>query len=127
MVCVYRHAYGGVCVGIYLWYECVYVCGGRDTEAVSNAVVTAADFLELSSTPDPLLYPETPCIQCVFLKNFSGTSTVLFIFLLLKHLNYIARKPGGDWEAFWIPVFPSIWGQWAPGSVCRESPIKGLL
>ena len=46
MVCVYRHAYGGVCVGIYLWYECVYVCGGRDKEAVSNAVVTAADFTE---------------------------------------------------------------------------------
>ena len=27
-------------------------------------MVTAADFLELSSTPHPLLYQETPCVQC---------------------------------------------------------------
>ena len=37
----------GVCVwGVYLWYECVYVCRGRDKEAVSDAVVRGADFTE---------------------------------------------------------------------------------
>ena len=33
-------------VGVYLRYECVYMCGGRDKEAVSNAVVRAAAFTE---------------------------------------------------------------------------------
>ena len=35
-----------VCGKVYLRYECVYMCGGRDKEAVSNAVVRAAAFTE---------------------------------------------------------------------------------
>lgn len=46
IVCVYRHAYVCVCGEVYLRYECVYMCGGRDKEAVSNAVVRAAAFTE---------------------------------------------------------------------------------
>lgn len=43
-------------------------------------MVMVEDFLELSSTPDPLLYQETLVYGAVFHRNFSGTSTLLFIF-----------------------------------------------
>ena len=60
-------------------------------------MVMVENFLELSSTPDPPLYQETLVNGAVFHRTFSGTSTLLFIyFFLLKYLNYVARKPGGD-------------------------------